>query len=293
MDMRANIPADPTRREPESSLSIGAILVRQGRLRQNDIDPVLRHAEQQRLQFGESAVQLNLLTHKDIDRALARQFNCPVLLKGNGGVSDEVVAAYSPQSVQMEPIRALRSQLMIRYLDGAKRRSIAVISPDRGEGRSWVAANLAVALAQAGERTLLIDGDMRNPRQHKLFNIDNSLGLSALLTGRAGASTVHRLHPELRLFLVTAGSSPPNPQELLARSSCNFVFERFAQQYSVVIFDTPNCSETADAQIIAAKAGAAIMLARRNKSRYFKLAASVQNLREAGVSIIGSVLNEF
>jgi receptor protein-tyrosine kinase len=143
-----------------------------------------------------------------------------------------------------------------------------------------------------GERTLLIDADMRNAQQHRYFNLDNSLGLSALLTGRAGISTVVRVNPELRLFVLPAGNAPPNPQELLSRSIFAEVIRRCASQYDLVLIDTPAAAETSDAQVIAGKAGAAVMIARRNLSRSGRLISATQRLRTAGVNIVGCILNE-
>jgi capsular exopolysaccharide synthesis family protein len=146
--------------------------------------------------------------------------------------------------------------------------------------------------AQLGERTLLIDADMRHPRQHRLFNIDNSVGLSALLTGRAGREIARRIHPQLRLFVLPAGIIPPNPQELLARPVFEVILDHFAAQFSLVIIDTPAVSETADAQILAANAGNAVMVARRNHTRQSMLVAAMEILTDTGVNVIGSVLNE-
>ena len=75
---------------------------------------------------------------------------------------------------------------------------------------------------------MLIDADMRHPRQHELFNLNNAVGLSALLTGRAGKEIVSRIHPQLRLFVLPAGALPPNPQELLGRQVFDLVLEKFA-----------------------------------------------------------------
>jgi protein-tyrosine kinase len=293
MDMKAHTPVEVEPVEVESNLSIGSILVRQGRLSPHDVDPVLKYAAENGLRFGESAVNLRLVRSIDVDEALARQFSFPVTFAQDLGVSEEVVTAHDPGSSRLESIRALRSELMIRQQAASQLRSFAVVSTDRGEGRSWLAANLAVAFAQAGERTLLVDGDLRNPRQHKLFNVRNSLGLSGLLSRRADASTIHRLHPDLRLFLITAGVMPPNPQELLAQSRSKTIFNRFAQQFSVVIYDTPSIFDSADAQMLSARAGAAILVARHNRTRYSRLTAATQGLAAAGVNIIGSVLNDF
>jgi chain length determinant protein tyrosine kinase EpsG len=189
-------------------------------------------------------------------------------------------------------LRALRSQLILRWFNTASRRVLAITSAERGEGRSWLAANLATMFAQLGERTLLIDADMRHPRQHRIFNIDNSVGLSALLTGRAGREIARRLHPQLRLFVLPAGILPPNPQELLARPVFDVILDHFAAQFSLVILDTPAVCETADAQILTANAGSAVMIARRNCTPQTKLASAMEMLTDTGVNVIGSVINE-
>jgi protein-tyrosine kinase len=273
--------------------AIGAILVEQGRLNAQDVEEIQRFANLQGVRFGEAAVQMKRITERDIESAIAHQYNYPVLARGGeGGVADDVIAAHQPQSEAVEPLRALRSQLILRWLNNASRKVFAVTSAERGEGRSWLAANLATMFAQLGERTLLIDADMRHPRQHRLFNIENSVGLSALLTGRAGREIARRIHPQLRLFVLPAGIIPPNPQELLARPAFDVILDHFAAQFSLIIIDTPAVSETADAQILAANAGNAVMVARRNHTRQSKLAAAMDILTDTGVNVIGSVLNE-
>jgi len=198
-----------------------------------------------------------------------------------------------PQSDLVEPLRALRSQLSLRWVNGVGRRVLAITSPGRGEGRSWLAANLATVFAQMGERVLLIDADMRHPRQHVFFNLNNSVGLSALLTGRAGREIVCRIHPQLRLFVLPAGLRAPNPQELLGRPVFEVVLSSFSDQYDLVILDTPSTTEAADAQILAARAGAALIVARRNHTLHAELSAAMQNFVQSGVGVLGSVMNEY
>ena len=245
---RTAVAAEPPMRD--QSRAIGTILVEQGRIGQQDVEEIQKFAVQNGIRFGDAALQLNLLTQNDIDVALAQQYNYPVLSRGGkNGVADDVIAAYLPQSELVEPLRALRSQLTLRWANGAGRRILAITSPGRGEGRSWLAANLATVFAQMGERVLLIDADMRHSRQHHLFNLNNAVGLSALLTGRAGRETVARIHPQLRLFVLPAGLRPPNPQELLGRSVFDVVLTSFSEQYDLIILDTPAMSEASDAQI--------------------------------------------
>jgi protein-tyrosine kinase len=280
--------AEPTR---DHGRAIGSILVEQGLLSPAGRDEVQRYATEHGIRFGDAAQKLRLLTQRDIDLAIGQQYHYPTLARGgNDGVSSEVIAGYLPQSELVEPLRALRSQLNLRWV--AEHKVLAITSPGRGEGRSWLAANLATVYAQLGMRTLLIDSDMRQPRQHRLFNLNNGLGLSALLTGRASRDIVARIHPQLRLFVLTAGTLPPNPQELLARPIFDLVLQRFSEQYDIIIMDTPAASDVADAQIVAARADAAVLLARLNHTRSKQLTATMRNLTQSGVNVIGSVITD-
>jgi protein-tyrosine kinase len=278
----------PTR---DHGRAIGSILVEQGILSPGDRDEIQRFASEHGIRFGDAAQKLRLLTQRDIDLAIAQQYSYPTLPRGgNDGVSGDVIAGYLPQSELVEPLRALRSQLNLRWV--SEHKVLAITSPGRGEGRSWLAANLATVFAQLGMRTLLIDSDMRHPRQHQLFNLNNGLGLSALLTGRAGREIVSRIHPQLRLFVLPAGTLPPNPQELLGRPVFDLVLERFSDQYDFIIMDTPAASDVADAQIVAARADATIVLARLNHTRRAQLSATMRNLTQSGVNVIGSVITD-
>lgn len=273
--------------------SIGAILVELGRLSPDDIERIQQHASKHSVLFGEAALSLRLLTQADINLAIEHQFKYPILARGgDSGVSDDVVAAYQPQHPTVEALRGLRSQLTLRWAENAERKTMVILSPDRGDGRSWLAANLATVFAQMGERVLLIDADMRHPRQHQLFNLNNAVGLSALLTGRAGKEIIARIHPQMRLFVLPAGLRPPNPQELLGRKVFDLILEALASRYDWVIIDTPATSESADALLLASRADAAVMLVRRNHSRAEELKTAMRNIAESGVRVIGSVISE-
>ena len=274
--------------------AIGAILVEAGLLSPADVEEIQGHAAKTGARFGDAAVQLNRITPEDIEFALAQQFNYAVMPHDSeGGVDPSVIAAYDPQCAVVENLRTIRSRLSLGWLNEAKRNVLAITSPERSEGRSWFAANLATVFAQAGDRTLLIDADMHHPQQHRLFNIKNDVGLSALLTGRGGKEIAQHIHPRLRLFVVPAGALPPNPQELLTGQVIEDVLDWFAGHFDLVVLDTPAATETADAEILAARAGAAVMLTRRNMTRQTKLAAAMDSLKRSGVKVIGSVMNEY
>jgi chain length determinant protein tyrosine kinase EpsG len=289
--------APPTRasaveRPVDRSRAMGTILVANGRLTNGDVARILDFAEERRLRFGDAGVQLELLNPDDVAFALARQFSNPVLSRGGlDGVSDDLLAGYDPQSALLEPLRNLRSQLMLRWYQESTRRVLSIVSPEREEGRSWLVANLAATFSHIGVRTLIIDADLRQPRQQRIFNLQGA-GLCELLTGRAGGDVARRIHPHLRLFVVGAGNVPPNPQELLSRAIFEAVVSRFAAQFDLVLLDTPPAAESADAQIISAHAQSALMLARKGHTTRALLSETMRNLKQAGVSVVGSVMSE-
>jgi receptor protein-tyrosine kinase len=295
MNTDASDIVDISTRESEPRRTIGALLIEEGLICGTDIDIIQQFAREQGLRFGDAAVQLKVATQEGVDMALARQFGYPTLARGGvDGVADSIIAAYSPRSATVEPLRTLRSQLTLRWLNATPRKMLAIVSPEPYEGRSWLAANLATVFAQTGQRTLLIDADMRNPCQHRLFNLENSMGLSALLTGRTGGrDLVRRIHPELTLFVLPAGLVPPNPQELLIRARFGALLDRLAGLFDLVVLDTPAAALSADFQVISAQAGAAVLLSRRNRTRVSGLTATMQDLVETGVHVVGSVVNQF
>ena len=273
--------------------SIGAILIDNGRLTPEAAERILKLQKEQGLRFGDAAIQLGLLSEADIQQALSRQYDYPYLMPGDDRVSEEVVAAFKPFSPIVEQLRAVRSQLMLRWFDAEiGHKTLAVVSASRADGRSFTAANLAVVFSQLGERTLLIDADLRNPSQHQLFRLENKLGLSSLLAGRAElAEAVTRIPGLIDLSVLPAGATPPNPQELLARPVFNALMATAAGQYDIVIVDTPAGAETADSQTVAARTRGAVVVARKDRSSAPALQAFVTSLQHSGVAVVGAVLN--
>ena len=276
-----------------SGRSIGAILVDSGRLSADSAERILRLQKDEGLRFGDAAIKLGLLADDDIRYALASQFDYPYLPAGDSSLSRELCAAYQPFSPVVEQLRALRSQLMLRWFDAeSERRAIAVVSPGADEGRSFIAANLAIVFSQLGERTLLIDANLRAPRQHELFKLGNSAGLSGLLAGRASHEAVLRIPGLLGLSVLPAGAVPPNPQELLGRPAFIEALHLLSRDFDVVIIDTPAGSQYADAQTVAARAGAAIMVARKDRSTIAEITQLAANIQQSGATLVGSVLND-
>jgi receptor protein-tyrosine kinase len=281
---------------PRATRSLGGILVDSGLLKPEDAERVLQVQKEENLRFGAAAVKLGLLTEADIQYALARQFSYAYLRRGPGEkrqVSDEIVAAYQPFSPRVEQLRAIRSQLMLRWFDKAELRQVlTVVGTERGEGRSYLAANLAVVFSQLGERTLLVDADLRSPRQHELFYLENKIGLSTVLSGRSREESIIRIADLAGLSVLPAGPVPPNPLELLNRLNFDEFMMQVKANYDIIILDTPALAEGEDGAMLAVRTGAALAVARAGRTRMSDFQDMVQGLMSAGVAIVGTVLNE-
>jgi protein-tyrosine kinase len=274
---------------------IGAILVEQMKLTSEHVAQVLDAQRATGSRFGDVAVQLGLISADDLRRAIAEQYDLPYLRPENRDVNSELVVSSQPFHPCAEQMRALRSQLLIRWANGGIRaRMLAIVSPGRHEGRSYLAANLAVSFAQLGEPTLLIDADMRRPRQGRIFEVDEGIGLSAALSGRATLrSSVIPLPRFGRLSLLPAGARPPNPLELLSRDSFAILLHELQREYQVVLIDTPAAEPCADAQTVAFRAGGALVLARKDYTNLKATSRLIRALGDAGASVAGTVLNSF
>lgn len=272
--------------------SIGAILVDAGILSPQDAERVLQVQKSEGLRFGEAGVRIGVLTEADIVYALSLQFNYPFLPTGpNKPVSEEVVAAYKPFGVEGDQIRALRSQLQLRWFNApGKRTALSIVSTSRGDGRSHLAANLAVSFAQVGERTLLIDADLRNPRQHQLFQLESGAGLSSLLAGRVHDRAISFIPGIPGLAVLPAGPTPPNPAELLGTTSLDRILEQSMATFDAVIIDTPAFELGDDSLLMTRFAGAALAVARSHRTRAKLFNNMIGALSDVGAPTIGTVL---
>ncbi len=272
-------------------LPMGALLVQAGRLSADDAERVFQHQDKTGQLYGEAGIELGLLRGEDVRFALAMQFG-HLLPQRDAGLASELVAAWEPDSPAVEHLRSLRSQLMLRWFENdARHAALAVVSPGPGEGRSWITANLGTLFAQLGLRTLLIDADLRKPRLHRLFGRPGRVGLSAVLAGRVGTEAILEVEAVPGLSLLPAGITPPNPQELLARDRLQRLLSSLRSSYDVVLADTPAFGVCADAATVAARAGAALVVARRDASAMTSLAALTRTLREFEITVVGAVLN--
>lgn len=292
ISMAETLGATPQGATPRDA-RIGSILAAEGKLDSARIGEVLRLQQQRRgMRFGEAALSLGLITRDDLLTALGRQYDFPSVRVNGAGVSPDLIVFRDASRPRAERLRALRTQLLIRWSKLASRpRALAIVSPGSGEGRSFVAANVAVLFAQIGMRTLLIDADMRAPRQCRIFDVPDNSGLSSVLSGRgAGEVPLPAFGP---LAVMPAGVSPPNPQELLLRPALGTYLQLASAQYDVVLVDTPPARQSADALSVAFAAGSALVLARSNHTRVDETAALARDLDDAGAVVLGAVLTAF
>ncbi|MGZ5059665.1 MAG: chain length determinant protein tyrosine kinase EpsG, partial [Methylobacter sp.] len=173
----------------KNTASMGALLLDAGKLSTRDVERIVELQKQKAMLFGDAAKLLGLINDDDIQKALSYQFDFPFLATSEESFSQELVAAYQPMSLQVEALRAVRGQLMLRWFTNVHK-TLTLVSLSRGEGRSLMAANLAIVFSQLGERTLLIDADLRQPRQHTLFKLQSVYGLSDVLAGRADLTVI-------------------------------------------------------------------------------------------------------
>ena len=274
---------------------MGDIIRQRRRLSDEQIEQIIIHQREHGMRFGEAAVALHLASSEDVLRALSQQFHYPYspgLNRANG--NSELVMAASPFSDEAEAFRELRMQLMTGVLGPDEpRRALAVMSPNVGDGKTFVAANMAVAFSQLGGRTLLVDADMRTPRQHKVFKIGQTSGLSNILSGRAEDNAIHQVSDLPSLYLLPAGAVPPNPLELIQRPGFGLLIHELLGKFDYVVVDTPASTHGADARVVAAKCGAAMVIGRRGTTRMPAIAALVTSIKKSPAKMAGVLMNDW
>lgn len=273
--------------------SIGSIIAETRNLSVDQVERILAYQRERDVRFGEAAVALGFATTEDVLFALAQQFHYPYAAEERRTRNPELVVLNQPFSPQAEVFRAIRSQIMSRIFGEVDtRRGVAVLSPDAGDGKTYFCANLAVALAQLGGRTLLVDADMRGPRQHEVFGLRNVSGLSGILAGRAEQQVIQQVPDVPSLFVLPVGITPPNPLELVERPAFGLLMRELLSKFDHVIVDTPAAVYGADGAVIASRCGAAIIVARKNRSSAEAVNALTDGVGQTPAKLVGVILNE-
>jgi capsular exopolysaccharide synthesis family protein len=216
-----------------------------------------------------------------------------IKMKGGKGRSEmyRLATILYPRSPAAEAYRTLRTNIEFASVD-APTRTLVVTSPSQGEGKTTTVANLAVAFAQAGKRTLVLDTDLRRPGIHRIFDLPNAHGLTSLLRADDVSVTalVHGTEQD-GLQVLTSGPLPPNPAELLGSQRFRAVLKRLADEFEVVILDSPPVQAVADAAILASMTDGTLYVVEAGRTRRGHARHGREALAKADARVLGSVLN--
>lgn len=271
------------------------VLVRLGYLSEDQVGKVAAHANARGLDFDQGALELGFITTEELDRAREQLITSMALQNvARRSVSAELVVVSDPGTVRAESIRMLRTQVIAQHIKNG-RRGLAVVAAADGHGCSYVAANLGASLSQVGFKILLVDANMRNPRQDQIFGVDpNAPGLSSFLTLQvARPERVVNANVLPGLALITAGPPTSRPQELLSGNRFRDGVNALLREYDLVLFDTPAANTNADALNVGGAAGYALIVGRTNESYYKDVNTLANQLAAARCAVVGAVLNEF
>jgi succinoglycan biosynthesis transport protein ExoP len=214
----------------------------------------------------------------------------PFMVAGKGK-SGELVTL-DAQSQAAEAYKALRTGILFSGIERDVK-ELVVTSAQMGEGKSRTAANLAVVLAQAGYKTLLIDADFRRPSQHRIFGRIRNVGLSNLIVQDATeAETITAVEAVPNLWLLCSGPIPPNPSELLGSGRMRAVVAHLVAGFNYVIIDTPPVNAVTDAPILAASTSGTILVVEQGRTTFPALGRAKQMLDRVGARTLGVVMNK-
>lgn len=202
-----------------------------------------------------------------------------------------LVAHTNPESIISEQFRTIRTN--IHFIKGDKKESVLLVtSPRNGEGKTTTAANIAVSMTQQKEKILLIDGNLRNPGIHNLFKLTNTTGLTDILTGRIEFEEAVVSTGIGNLDILTSGTKPNNPVELLASPVMKDFLHKVSREYDTVLIDSPPVLEMTDTTILANLSDGVVLVVKKNKTNSESAYESKKVLEFAQAHMIGVIINE-
>lgn len=202
-----------------------------------------------------------------------------------------LIAGQKAFSPIVECYRGLRTNLGFASID-APIRSLGVTSSVPGEGKSTTMANLAMALALDGKRVIIVDADLRRPQQHKIFKVEKKPGLTDLLLGTATIAEVLKETPLSPIRIIPAGSTPPNPAELLGSDRMQQVINALQELADIVLYDAPPTLAVADATLLASKVDGILFVVGAGETRRSNAKQAMDMLRQARINVLGTVVNK-
>jgi capsular exopolysaccharide synthesis family protein len=235
-----------------------------------------------------------VVTKEDVERATGN-LDVLALIPAVEGWRDRekpyVVSLAEPASPPAEAYRSLRTAVQFIGINQPMR-VVQVTSPNASEGKTTTLANLAVALANAGQRVIVVCCDLRRPRIHEFFGLDNAVGFTSVLLGEYPLSAALQSVPGVgRLFLLPSGPPPPNPSELLASMRTAEVFAALRSECDVVLVDSPPTLPVTDATVLSRMADATILVGTAGRTTRREYHRSIEVLRQVEAPLVGTVLN--
>lgn len=282
--------SEVTENKPQSK--IGDHFIHVGLLTEQQVNAIIDRQNEYHVRFGEAAIQLGYLTQQQVQYGLSQQFNYATALTENSSLSKKLVVAHEPFGLESENIRHIRAEISVR-LRNKYPFAFAIASAKNGEGKTYLACNLALAFSQMGKRTLLIDGNMRTPSVHQLFGLDNKVGLSTILSERTPPNITQKIKEFPDLSVLPAGPTPPNPQEIMMNNGIRKLIDYFAHDFDIFIFDTPAVTQYADTQTLVEQIGMSVLVGKKDVTAFNDLRDLHEEILTTGTQIIGSVYNDF
>jgi len=202
-----------------------------------------------------------------------------------------IIAHTHPDSVISEQFRMIQTNIKF-IMPEQNSRTILITSSGDGEGKSTIATNLAVSLAQQKKKVLLIDGNLRRPALHSYFNKSNSMGLTDVLTGKSSFSEAV-FHTEVwKLDLLTSGVVPFNPVELIGSQRMQELLTKVKQTYDIILIDSNSILEVTDTKLLASQCDGVILVTKNGKTKFEKAAEAKKVIEFSKTNIVGIVLNQ-
>jgi capsular exopolysaccharide synthesis family protein len=196
-----------------------------------------------------------------------------------------------PSSDAAEAYRSLRTAIQFAAPDGDMK-TLLVTSPVSGDGKTTLVSNLAIAMAQAGKKVIVVDCDLRRPMQHEIFGAKNNTGLSMLLAGRCSLDTAVQRTSVTGLEILPCGPTPANPTEILNSREFGETLEQLADKYDCVVIDSPPVDSANDARIIAASCDGTLIVLKAQTAHRRQAERARDSLLGVGARIIGLVVND-
>lgn len=269
---------------------LGELLVEAGALSEDDIPLVLDAQERSSRLFGESCVDMGLCAYESVEEALRRQFDSHVLPLGDDSVAEDVVAAFGIDPEMTESMRSLHAALFGRKAARGDMLALLVMAgADLDTPASLLAANFAVVVAQLGYSVLLVDANLDEPIQHRLFRLPNRLGVTIFLTDEEVRESAICETAIPNLSVMPSGPGVPNPAELFERLPACPRLRAVAPRYDMILVDAGTLSPDIVASIASGSDGA-VLVVKRHRTAIRQVRRLIQSFADRGVATLGTVV---